>query len=90
MDIEKNENDKYQKIFIINKRMSQELVEDLADEIHNVWSRLYKHFRLTWDDDSNHERWRIQSNTDFVNLSEEDKAKDRLIVQRLLEIFGKH
>lgn len=61
---------------IVNKRIS---IEHDAEQIHKIWSNWYKHQR---DNSSqyNINKWNIQCETEYKNLSEEDKQKDRDII----------
>lgn len=57
-----------------------DLIEKMSDKLHKIWSNWYKYQRDNSIKD-NISRWEIQSNTDYSNLSEEDKEKDRKIVR---------
>lgn len=57
-----------------------DLNEKLSNKLHKIWSNWYKYQRDNSTRD-NISRWEIQSNTDYSNLSEEDKEKDRKIVK---------
>ena len=63
---------------IINKRIS---VENYAENMHKIWSNWYTHQRDN-STPENIERWNNQSKTDYQDLSEEDKEKDRDIIRK--------
>lgn len=58
--------------------------EILASRIHDIWSKWFLH-QLENSSPENIERWMYQSSTDYADLSEEDKEKDRKQVRKLLE-----
>jgi len=56
-------------------------IEDDAKRIHQIWSNWYKYQRDN-STPENIERWNKQSETEYKDLSEEDKEKDRDIIKK--------
>jgi hypothetical protein len=65
----------------------KEALDKLADLAHEIWAGWYKYQRDNGNAD-NIERWNRQSETDYKDLSEEDKEKDRKIARQYLECFA--
>lgn len=64
-----------------------DLTENLSKALHDIWSNWYIYQRDN-STDENIKRWNYQSMTDYNDLSEEDKEKDRKIVrEKLLSII---
>lgn len=65
-----------------------EVLEELADLEHKQWSHWFKYMR-----DNvftvNMERWGIQANTPYSELSEKEKDSDRKWAKKVLNIFNK-
>lgn len=61
------------------------LVEKIAPLEHEQWAHWTKYIldNLT---DENIERWKIQCQTDYKDLSEEEKESDRVWARKLLDI----
>lgn len=59
-------------------------VEIIADFLHEIWSKWYTHQR----DNSTKEnvsRWEKQSQTNYWDLSYEDKEKDLVLARKLFD-----
>ena len=57
--------------------------EELAAKIHKIWSRWFLHYSRNATTE-NMRRWTRLALTDYNNLPEEEKQKDREILQELL------
>ena len=64
-----------------------DLMEELADTAHQVWSRWEVH-RTKNSTPENEARWKRQRSTPYAKLSEEDKQKDRDIVKEYLAVIS--
>lgn len=57
--------------------------EALADLVHVIWSDWTRHF-FSHQTPENITRWQRQLRTDYLDLSEEEKEKDRVIVRKII------
>ena len=57
--------------------------ETLADLVHVIWSDWTRHF-FSHQTPENIARWQRQLRTDYADLSEEEKEKDRIIVRKFI------
>jgi hypothetical protein len=67
-----------------------ELLENLSDLEHQQWSHMMKFF-LGLDVQTiskNVLKWNNQANTDYKDLSEEDKEKDRVFARKVVELIA--
>lgn len=62
---------------------SPKLMEQLAEAEHDRWARWHIHASKNWTHD-NIERWNEQAQTDYGDLTESDKEKDRREVREYL------
>ncbi len=75
--------------------MNEELVEKVADFMHDQWSHWMKYqfekmFNYqSWSDGKFEliERWKRQMNTPYAELSEKEKDSDREWARKLLEVI---
>ncbi len=63
--------------------------EKLADLEHRQWAHWTK-YMLENLSDENKERWKVQCQTDYKNLSEKEKDLDRTWADKVLKTITKH
>ena len=61
-----------------------EKTEQLAERIHIIWSRWFLHYSKKATS-QNMRRWTRLAHTDYKDLPEEEKQKDRDILEELLK-----
>jgi len=59
--------------------MNRKTLERKADSLHELWTHWYLQQRYN-STPKNLERWEIQAKTQYKDLSEEDKQKDRDLI----------
>ena len=66
-----------------------ELIEILAAELHNIWARwfLFEQEKILSSDKKRIEKWMKQAVTDYSELTNEDKEKDRRIARDILKLI---
>lgn len=62
----------------------EDVVEILSSELHDIWSNWFTYQRDCWTK-PNMARWDKQSSTEYKDLSEEDKEKDRKIAREIIK-----
>ncbi|MBR1604678.1 MAG: hypothetical protein IJ660_01055 [Alphaproteobacteria bacterium] len=62
-------------------------IENLAAQIHKIWARWFLHYNQNATPQNIH-RWTILAHTDYDQLPETEKAKDRAILQELLSVIS--
>ena len=63
--------------------LSQEEQEIIAARIHQIWSRWFLHYSKNATPE-NMRRWTRLAMTDYAKLPEDEKEKDRKIVEEIL------
>lgn len=80
----------------LNSRKMERMVEELANVEHERWAhwQRYLHSKCVGNDDGSLtipaelvQRWELQMNTPYSELSEEEKESDREQVRRYLPII---
>ena len=66
---------------------SNDLLEKLAELEHKQWET-WTQYMLDHDTIVNRMRWQRQSLTDYRELSEEDKEKDRIWARKILQVLA--
>jgi hypothetical protein len=78
-------------------KTDEELIEELADVQHEIWSYWMKHlFRVSHRNDdgsvtiyvADAERWKRQMATDYADLSEREKDSDRHQAHKVIAVLG--
>ena len=59
-------------------------VEELAARVHKIWARWFLHYSKNATADNMH-RWTHLAHTDYYNLPEDEKEKDREILREILK-----
>lgn len=80
--------------------MNEDLIEKIADFMHDQWSHWEKYkwsLKTDYSDNNNeitiywksldYERWRRQMNTPYSELSEKEKDSDREWARKLIELL---
>jgi len=65
------------------------LREKLAELEHKQWSHWTKYLLLEKHDDKDRERWLVQMNTEYNDLSEREKDSDRKWADKVIKLIKK-
>lgn len=69
--------------------MVKELIEELADLEHRQWTH-WTRYMLDNLTDENLERWKIQCQTDYKDLTEKEKDSDRVWANKVIKTMTLH
>ena len=67
--------------------MKETIREKLAELEHKQWSHWTKYLLLERHDDKDRERWLVQMNTEYNDLSEKEKNSDRKWADKVISII---
>jgi len=70
------------------KTTEEDFIEELAELEHKQWTHWTLYF-LENQSDENRERWKVQSFTDYENLTEKEKDSDRIWAKQVLKLIKK-
>ena len=63
--------------------MTEQQTEELSARIHQIWARWFLHYSKNATQE-NMRRWTRLAHTDYNDLPEEEKQKDREILKEIL------
>jgi hypothetical protein len=64
----------------------KEALDKLAELTHEIWAEWHR-YQIDYGSPENIERWNRQAGTDYKDLSEDDKEKDRKIARQYFDCF---